>query len=108
MNNFSIPKDSSDIWVNPDNTADILATFIDNKGRKQYRYNPKALKRGAKEKFKRAERLGRNITRVRNRIEDDLARKRMSRPKVVALIIKLIDFGCFRVGKETFLMTDYM
>ena len=99
---FSIPKDARDTWINPDTSADILATFIDNKGRKQYRYNSKVLKRGAKEKFKRAERLGRNITRIRNRIEDDLARRRMSRPKVVALIVKLIDLGCFRVGTEKY------
>ena len=96
----SIPKDARDIWVNPDNTADILATFIDNRGRKQYRYNPKVLKRGAKEKFKRSERLGNNITRIRNKVDKDLSRKRLSRQKATALIVRLIDLGCFRVGTE--------
>lgn len=102
MNNFSIPKDAGDIWINPEKTADLLATFIDNRGRKQYRYHPKALKRGAKEKFERAERLGRNLKRIRSRIEKDLARERLSRKRVVALIVRLIDLGCFRVGTEKY------
>jgi len=98
----SIPKDATNVWINPDRDEDILATYIDSKGRKQYRYNEKTLKRGEKEKFKRAERFGRNIGRIRKRIDTDLARKKLSRPKVLALVVRLIDQGYFRVGTEKY------
>ena len=40
--------------------------------------------------------------RIRNRIENDLSLQRLSRKKVVALIVRLIDLGCFRVGTEKY------
>lgn len=102
MKSISFPKDARDIWINPDGGSHLLATFIDSKGRKQYRYSSKVVKKNQKEKFKRAERLGRNLRRIRNKLARDLARQRFSREKVIALIIRLIDLGYFRVGTEKY------
>lgn len=99
---ISIPKDAKSVWFNPDKEAGLLTTFIDNRGRKQYRYSAQAMKQGEKEKFKRAKYLGRNIRRIRNKLEKDLGRQRLSRQKVIALIIRLIDLGHFRVGTEKY------
>jgi hypothetical protein len=93
-----IPPNATEVWINPDQKAKVLATFIDSRGRKQYRYNEQFLRAGQKEKFKRLEGLAKKIHRIRRRVDKELAWKRWSREKVTAILIRLIDRGYFRVG----------
>lgn len=98
----AIPPNAREVWINPDPKADLLATFVDSKGRKQYRYHPRVIRQRQRRKFTNTRAMTGRVTRLRLRVERDLARRRLSRHKVAALVVRLIDTGFFRVGSERY------
>ncbi|QGN55922.1 DNA topoisomerase IB [Novosphingobium sp. Gsoil 351] len=102
LNRIALPPAYVDAWFCPADNGHLLATGIDAKGRKQYRYHPdfRALQEG--EKFDSAARFGRLLPLVRKRVEDDLRSPRLTRERAVASIVRLLDTGGIRVGNETY------
>ena len=102
LNRIALPPAYSDAWYCPAENGHLLATGIDAKGRKQYRYHPdfRAHKEG--EKFDGTARFGRLLPLVRKRVEDDLRSPRLSQERAVASIVRLLDTGAIRVGNETY------
>ena len=102
LNRIALPPAYADAWFCPAENGHLLATGIDAKGRKQYRYHPdfRAHKEG--EKFDSTARFGRLLPLVRKRVEDDLRSPRLSQERAVASIVRLLDTGGIRVGNETY------
>lgn len=102
LNHIALPPAYVDGWFCPAENGHLLATGIDAKGRKQYRYHPdfRAHKEG--EKFDRTAQFGRLLPLVRKRVEDDLGSPRLTLERAVASIIRLLDTGGIRVGNETY------
>lgn len=102
LNGVALPPAYADAWYCPAENGHLLATGIDAKGRKQYRYHPdfRAHKEG--EKFDRTAQFGRLLPLVRKRVEDDLKSPRLTRERAVASIVRLLDTGGIRVGNETY------
>ena len=102
LNRIALPPAYSDAWFCPADNGHLLATGIDAKGRKQYRYHPdfRAHKEG--EKFDSTAHFGRLLPLVRKRVEDDLKSPRLSQERAVASIVRLLDTGGIRVGNETY------
>ena len=87
----------------PVSNGHLQATGIDAAGRKQYRYHDAWRKRRDAEKFEDMTRFARALPRLRERVEQDLAAsEELSRERVLACAVRLLDRGFFRIGTEEY------
>ena len=102
LNRIALPPAYTDAWFCPKDCGHLLATGIDARGRKQYRYNPEFRTRQEAEKFDRTAEFGRLLPKARKRVATDLSRRTLSRERVVASVVRLLDLGAIRVGNESY------
>ena len=102
LNRIALPPAYEQAWFSPDPQGHILATGIDARGRKQYRYHPgfRLHREGAK--FDATARFGRLLPKVRKRVEADLGMRALCRDRAVASVVRLLDTGTIRVGNEAY------
>ena len=100
LNAIALPPAYDDAWFCPAPNGHILATGVDDKGRKQYRYHPefRAMREG--EKFDACLAFGKLLPLVRKRVDEDLAGSKLTRERAVASVVRLLDMGAVRVGNE--------
>jgi DNA topoisomerase-1 len=101
-NKLVLPPAWVDVRISTDPKADLQATGIDAKGRRQYRYHVKWTKARAEEKFDSMAGFAKILPAIRNKVSADLRLRGMPKDKVVALIVKLIDLYHFRVGNDEY------
>ena len=99
---LAIPPAWEDVWVCPDERGHIQATGVDAAGRKQYRYHDAWRERRDRLKFDRMLDFARALPRLRDRLDEDLARRGLVRERVLACAVRLLDLGFFRVGSERY------
>ncbi len=102
LNRIALPPAYVDAWFCPAENGHILATGIDAKGRKQYRYHPDFRNYRESEKFDGCAAFGRLLPLVRKRVEDDLKSPRLTRERAIASVVRLLDTGGIRVGNEAY------
>ncbi|MGV3512993.1 MAG: DNA topoisomerase IB [Novosphingobium sp.] len=102
LNAIALPPAYVDTWFCPAPNGHILATGVDAKGRKQYRYHPDFRTEREGEKFDRCAAFGRLLPLVRARVEEELARRELSRDRCIASIVRLLDSGGIRIGNEAY------
>jgi DNA topoisomerase-1 len=73
---------------------------VDARGRKQYRYHDRWRERRDREKFDSMVDFARSLPKLRERVEKDLRRRKLSRERVLACAVRLLDRGFFRIGSE--------
>jgi DNA topoisomerase-1 len=99
---LAIPPAWTDVWICPSPRGHIQATGRDQKGRKQYRYHEGWRRDRDGLKFERMIAFGRARSFGRARVEKDLVRRSLSREKVVAAVIRLMELTLIRVGNEEY------
>jgi DNA topoisomerase IB len=100
-----IPPAWEDVWICPYPGGHIQATGIDQRARKQYLYHPRWRERRDQEKFDEMLRFARALPAMRERVERDLGdtdEEAMSRERVLAAAVRLLDRGFFRIGSEDY------
>jgi len=97
-----IPPAWTDVHAAANSRAEIQAWGFDAKGRKQYRYHPRSVERGQTRKHYRVRQLGKDLPRIRERIETDFRSRGWSRERVAAGVVRLIIERFFRVGSERY------
>lgn len=102
INKLAIPPAWRDVQIAKSASAKIQARGYDNAGRLQSIYHPTFRIKQEKLKFDRILRFAANLPKVRRQVDKDLRRKRLSKEKVLACIVKLIDEAYFRVGSEQY------
>jgi DNA topoisomerase-1 len=102
LNSVALPPAYGDAWFCPASNGHILATGIDAKGRKQYRYHPDFRARREGEKFDGCARFGKLLPLVRKRVESDLAAHKLTRERAIASVVRLLDLGAIRVGNDAY------
>jgi len=102
LNAIALPPAYRDAWFCPNGKGHILATGIDAKGRKQYRYHPDFRTAREGEKFDQCLAFGTLLAKVRKRVEADLAHGALTRERAVASVVRLLDQGVVRVGNEAY------
>jgi len=97
-----IPPAWTEVWICADKSGHLQATGRDAKGRKQYRYH--ASFRAAREttKFERIFDFAKHLPRVREHCQRALQTPGLSRDKVVAAVLTLLDQTLVRVGNEEY------
>jgi DNA topoisomerase-1 len=99
---LAIPPAWEDVWICPAANGHLQATGRDARGRKQYRYHPAFRAKQDGTKYGRLLAFGRALPRLRGRIEADLAKRGLSRDKVLAAVVKLLDRTHLRVGNAEY------
>lgn len=102
LNAIALPPAYTDAWFCPAPNGHILATGIDAKGRKQYRYHPDFRVAREGEKFDGCLTFGKLLPLVRRRVETDLNARGMGRDKAIASVVLLLDLGALRIGNESY------
>jgi DNA topoisomerase I len=99
---LGIPPAWRDVWICPDPRGHLQATGIDAAGRKQYRYHDEWRIRRDAEKFEEMERFAEALPALRERVLADMAGSELSRTRVLACALRLLDRGFFRIGTEEY------
>ena len=97
-----IPPAWEDVWICPHSRGHIQAVGTDAAGRRQYLYHELWRERRDQQKFDRVMEFGRALPRVRAVVERDLQGRGLSRDRVLAAAVRLIDLGFFRPGGEEY------
>ena len=103
---LAIPPAYTDVWICPLPNGHLQATGLDARGRKQYRYHPDWRLLKDESKFERLEAFGSALPRIRARVARDLAaggaRPALTRERVLATLVRLLDTTFMRVGNEEY------
>jgi DNA topoisomerase-1 len=97
---LAIPPAWTEVWICEDPTGHVQATGIDDAGRKQYRYHPHWRAVRDATKFHRMEAFAAALPRIRAAVDRDLRRRTMSRERVLALVVALLDETLIRIGSR--------
>jgi len=97
-----IPPAWEDVWICPRANGHIQATGRDEGGRKQYLYHQRWQSVSAATNFDRLPLIGESLPRIRRRLRKDLNQQSLSRPRVVAAVVRIIDRGHLRVGNDRY------
>ena len=100
LNAIALPPAYTDAWYCPAPNGHILATGMDAKGRKQYRYHPDFRTQRESMKFDSCLTFGSLLPLVRKRVDEHLRRRNLCRERAVASVVRLLDLGAVRVGNE--------
>tara|TARA_B110001469_G_C9610845_1_gene303876 strand:+ start:457 stop:1419 length:963 start_codon:yes stop_codon:yes gene_type:complete len=92
----------ANVKINKQKNDKVLSIGIDDKGRKQYTYNPNYIQDATDNKYKKLIEFGNNYKCIMNRINKDMMTFEDSKKKQVALILKMMDECNFRVGNERY------
>jgi DNA topoisomerase-1 len=97
-----IPPAYTDVWICPHPNGHIQATGRDARGRKQYRYHPRWREIRDETKFGRMLEFSQALPVIRARVERDLSRPGLSREKVLATVVQLLEWTGIRVGNDEY------
>jgi DNA topoisomerase IB len=97
-----IPPAWKNVWISPYPNGHIQAVGTDAAGRRQYLYHQHWQQERAEEKFDRVLELSKELPAWRKRIAQDLAGRGLTRDRVLALALHLLDLGYFRAGGEQY------
>jgi DNA topoisomerase I len=99
---LAIPPAWSDVHIAPSASAKVQAWGIDAAGRRQYRYHADAVASGSRRKYRRLLPYARDLPRLREATEGHLRRSGVGRERVLALVVRLMQRGFFRIGNERY------
>lgn len=102
LNAIGLPPAYERCWFCPHAEGHIQAIGFDAKGRKQYRYHPDFRASQESRKYERMAKFGRKLPKLRRKIEEDIAGRKLSCDTVVAAVVRLIDETHMRVGNEEY------
>ena len=102
IKSLAIPPAYTDVWICPRKNGHIQATGRDAKGRKQYRYHPDFRAARDSTKFSHIMAFADALPGIRTRIDADMRRKGLSREKVLATVVHLLETTLIRVGNDDY------
>jgi DNA topoisomerase-1 len=102
IKSLAIPPAWNEVKISPNSKTKVLAEGRDAAGRLQKIYNPSFRQRQERKKYSRVIDFAYRLPRLRRRVAKDLDQPGLSKDKVLACIVKLIDEVYFRVGNEQY------
>jgi DNA topoisomerase-1 len=103
---LGIPPAYTEVWICPRPNGHLQATGRDARGRKQYRYHPKWRAIRDETKYDRMLAFGAALPGIRAQVAKDLALPGLSRRKVLATVIRLLETTLIRVGNVEYARTN--
>jgi len=110
---LAIPPAWREVWICMDPQGHLQATGVDAAGRKQYLYHERWRVHRDRRKFDSMIAFGERLPRMRRSVARDLRMRgsgksgpppdvRLSRARVLACAVRLLDVGFFRIGSEDY------
>lgn len=99
---LAIPPAWTEVWISPHKNGHIQVTGRDEKGRKVYIYHPRWEALRNETKFNRMLHFGEALPNLRRQVDADLRRRSMSRERVLAAAVRLLQQTLIRVGNEEY------
>jgi DNA topoisomerase-1 len=99
---LAIPPAWTDVWICPAANGHLQATGRDARGRKQYRYHPRWRTVRDENKYGRILEFAAALPAIRRRTSQDLAGPALSRTKVIAAVVQLLEKTLIRVGNDEY------
>ncbi len=99
---LAIPPAWTRVWICPSHNGHIQATGYDIRGRKQYRYHQAWSAVRSETKFHRLYEFGRALPGLRKTIEKNMKDKGLTRTRVLATIVSLMERTYIRIGNEDY------
>jgi DNA topoisomerase IB len=99
---LAIPPAWTDARIAASPNAHLQATGLDRKGRRQYLYHPVWRERRDKEKFHDMLDFAERLPQLRQMVKGLLGDEQLSRDRTIALALRLLDVGMFRVGWDRY------
>jgi DNA topoisomerase I len=97
-----IPPAWTDVWIADSQNAHLQATGLDSKGRRQYLYHPLWRVRRDHEKYDDMLEFAGKLPQIRATTRSLLGARRGERDRTLALAVRLLDIGLFRVGWDRY------
>ena len=97
-----LPPAWTDVWICPYPLGHLQAVGTDAAGRKQYRYHDLWRERQDQRKFELMLEFAETLPSVRRKVTRRLAGDELSRTRVLAAAVRMLDIGFFRVGSEVY------
>lgn len=101
-----IPPAWQEVWICPWPNGHIQATGVDAAGRRQYLYHEAWRVQRDREKHDRVLGLAACLPAVRQRLVADIGQRGLTRERVLACAVRLLDLGFFRVGGEEYAQSN--
>jgi len=102
IRSLAIPPAWTGVWICPLANGHVQATGRDARGRKQYRYHSRWREIRDEVKYGRLIAFAGALPRIRTRTHADLTRPGLSREKVLAAVVQLLEKTLIRVGNEEY------
>jgi DNA topoisomerase-1 len=99
---LAIPPAWTDVWICPKADGHIQATGRDARGRKQYRYHARFREVRESTKYHRMLAFAASLPVIRAKIQEHLALRGLSREKVLATVVHLLEATLIRVGSDEY------
>jgi DNA topoisomerase I len=97
-----IPPRWTDVWICPSPAGHLQVTARDARGRKQYRYHARYRAIRDETKFGRMIEFSEVLPAIRERVERDVSAPTLSREKVLATVVWLLEKTLIRVGSDEY------
>ncbi len=102
IESLAIPPAWTDVWICKDENGHIQAVGRDARGRKQYRYHDAFRRARDRDKYEHLLAFARVLPRIRSRVERELRGSRLTKERVLALVVRLLDLTHLRIGNEEY------
>jgi DNA topoisomerase I len=99
---LAIPPAWTDVWICPSPNGHVQATGRDARRRKQYRYHERWREVRDENKFDRLSGFAKALPKIRRRVAQDMKLPGLSRRKVLATIVRLLERTFIRVGNDEY------
>ncbi len=102
IRSLAIPPAYADVRIAADPRLHLQLVGRDARGRKQYRYHPKWRAARDEGKFARMAAFGKALPAIRMRVDADLRQRELTREKVLATVVRLLELTLIRVGNDQY------
>jgi DNA topoisomerase-1 len=102
IRSLAVPPAWSEVWICPLEDGHVQATGRDARGRKQYRYHRRWREIRDETKYGRLLAFAKALPKIHRRVARDLRLPGLPRDKALAVVVRLLETSCIRVGNEEY------
>src|SRR5260221_6059159 len=102
IRSIAIPPAWTDVWISPNPADHLQATGRDARGRKQYRYHDRWREVRDGTKYARMIAFATALPKIRARTDEDLRSADLTRERVLAVVVRLLESTLIRVGNDEY------
>ncbi|HTT06243.1 MAG TPA: hypothetical protein VMF64_13235 [Steroidobacteraceae bacterium] len=104
---LAVPPAWTRVWISALANSHLQATGFDARGRKQYRYHVDWRAVRDRTKFENLSAFASELSRIRAHVSAALARDELTRERVIAAVVRLLDRTGLRIGNDRYLRENH-